>query len=193
MLTILNKILDTLNSIKKINIAKDTAVMGMFSGLLGVLALETLNILMGKKFYFSRIAATMLSNRFGSTRMGNILLGFIMSLTVGAGVGSVFTGLLKLTGKSFLLLKSIFVSLSAWVCLFSYGNKINLFGHRQRKIKDNYSAFLQHILFGLIMSLITRCFCKTNRIKLKANKEISGQAASTCPSSSNTLFAQVYE
>lgn len=79
MLTFLNKTLDILSFIKKMNIAKDTMVMGMFIGLLGVLALETLNLLLGKKLYFSRIAATMLSNKFGSIKLENILLSFIMN------------------------------------------------------------------------------------------------------------------
>lgn len=152
LINTLTIILNGLHQLKKSNAMKDSMVVGLISGATGSVAVEFINVLLGNKLFFGKVASSMVVNPLRSFRLKNILLGEIMHITVGAGIGSVIVGLLKTTGKDMLMLKWLFVSMSAWIGLHHLGNKIGLFSLRPHSTKNHYFDLIQHVLYGITTS-----------------------------------------
>ncbi len=141
-----------INLLKKSNSMKDSVIVGLMSGLIGSIAIEALNVLSGKKLLFGKLASSMNVNPFRSYQRKNILLGEAMHLTMGAGIGTVIVQFLKRTGKEYMMAKSIFVSLMAWVGLHNLGNRFDVFSNKARSTKSQYLSLLQHIFYGVTTS-----------------------------------------
>jgi hypothetical protein len=122
--------------LKKSNAMKDSVIVGLMSGLVGSIAIETLNVVSGKKLLFGKLASSMTVNPFRSYQRKNILLGEAMHLTMGAGIGAVIVQVLRRTGKEYMMAKSIFVSLMAWIGLNNLGNRFDVFSNKARSTKS---------------------------------------------------------
>lgn len=150
------RIINGLHQVKQSNSMKDSMIVGLISGVLGSVAIELLNVLLGKNLFFGKVASSMVVNPLRSKKLKNILIGEIMHLTVGAGIGCIIAGLLKKTGKDWGIIKGIFVSLLAWIGLHHLGNKIDLFSIKLRSTKSQYFALIQHIFYGLTTSAVIK-------------------------------------
>lgn len=138
--------------LKKSDAMKDSVIVGLMSGLLGSIAVETINVVSGKKLLFGKLASSIIVNPFRSYQRKNILLGEAMHLTMGAGIGSVIVQVLRRTGKEYMMAKSIFVSLMAWIGLHTLGNRFDVFSNKARSTKSQYLSLLQHIVYGATTS-----------------------------------------
>ena len=154
----ISSIRNGLHQLKRSNLMKDSMMVGLFSGIVGAVAVELLNIFMGKNLYFGKIASSMNINRLRSNRSKNMFIGEIMHLTVGAGIGSIIVALLKKTGKNSIYIKGIFVSLSAWLGLNHLGNRMDIFRMKTSSTKDHYFALLQHLIYGITTSAVINYF-----------------------------------
>jgi hypothetical protein len=133
---------------------KDSMIVGLISGTAGAVAIELLNVLMGKNLFFGKIASSMVVNPLRSKGFKNMLLGEFMHLTVGAGIGTVIVALVKKTGKNLIFIKGIFVSLLAWVGLHNLGNRMDLFSIKPHSTKNHYFALIQHLFYGITTSAV---------------------------------------
>lgn len=151
-----NRIVNLLHQLKQSNSMKDSMIVGLFSGLLGAVIMELLNVLFGRKLFFGKTASSMIVNSVRSNRLKNIMFGEIMHLTVGAGIGSIITMLLEKTGKNFVVIKGTFISLLAWIGLHNIGHRMDLFSVKPRATKNHYFSLIQHLGYGICTSALIK-------------------------------------
>ena len=151
-----SRIFNGLLWLKKRNFMKDSITVGLISGAIGAITIESFNVLSGKGLFFGKIASSMIVNPLRSHRLKNIIIGELMHLTVGASIGTIIAQLLKRTGKDLVIIKGIFVSLLAWIGLHHLGNKMDLFSIKPRSTKNHYYALFQHLLYGITTSAVIK-------------------------------------
>ncbi|HBV85901.1 MAG TPA: hypothetical protein DEF42_04385 [Desulfosporosinus sp.] len=157
-----SRILNGLNQISKTKSVKDYLIVGLISGAVGSIVIELVNLLLGKKLLFGKLASSMIINPLRSNRLKNILIGELMHLTVGASIGAAITTLLKKTGKDFLIIKGTFAGLLAWIGLHNLGNRMDLFSIKPHSTKNHFFAFIQHVLYGISTSAVIKYLAKTD-------------------------------
>lgn len=156
--------------LKKSDSMKDSVIVGLMSGLAGSIAIEAVNVVTGKKLLFGKLASSMIVNPFRSYQRKNILLGEAMHLITGSGIGTIIVQVLKRTGKEYMMVKGIFVSLMAWVGLHNFGRRYDMYSNKARSTKSQYASLLQHIFYGITTSAA---------INYLANPVIFQQASNT--------------
>ncbi len=179
--------LQGLNQLKKSTLMNDSMVVGLISGTLGAITIELFNLLLGKKLFFGKVASSMVVNPLRSMRLKNILFGEIMHLTVGAGIGSIMSVLLKKTGKDLVILKGTFVSLLAWIGLHNLGNKMDLFSIKPHSTKNHYFALIQHVLYGITTSAVMKYIANPDAFQQSSITKSKRQ-----PSERNLLYDQPF-
>lgn len=150
------RIVNGLRQLRQSKFMKDSMIVGLFSGLLGAVAIELVNTLLGKKLFFGKAASSMVVNSVRSNRLKNIMFGEIMHLTVGAGIGSIITIIIEKTGKDFVMIKGTFISLLAWIGLHNIGRRMDLFNIKPRSTRNHYFSLIQHLGYGICTSALIK-------------------------------------
>jgi hypothetical protein len=160
-----------LSLLKKSDLMKDSVIVGLVSGLMGGIAIELFNVVSGKRLLFGKLASSMVVNPFRSYQRKNILIGELMHLTTGATVGTIIVEFIKRTGKEYMMVKSIFVSLLAWIGLHNLGDRFDIFTNKTRTTKSHFIAFLQHVVYGVITSSAINYFANPVIFQQPSNRQ----------------------
>lgn len=132
---------------------KDSMLVGMLSGLLGVICMDLSSLLLwrNKKLegLHGHIAGSMIMNTFKLNKGKNFLIGQLFHMSVGSAIGVGMVEILKKYGKDHYILKGGFLSVTVWSILYNFGQRMGFYKMNPRLIRSSYSAILNHLIFGL--------------------------------------------
>lgn len=138
------------------NKIKDSMVVGMLGGLIGVICMDTSSLILWRnkktEGLYGHLAGSMIMNPFRLNKGSNFLIGQIFHMTVASGIGVGMVEILKRYGKDHHNLKGGFLSVAVWSVLYNFGQRMGFYRMNPRLIKSSYSAIWHHLLFGLVTS-----------------------------------------
>lgn len=146
-------LLNVFSRIQRVLMMKDSITVSIFSGLLGTLAMDTLNLRFWQKgrteTLYGHIAGSIFVNPFRLNQRKNFWLGQIMHLITGAVLAYPLTLILKKTGKDNLLLKGAFFGAITWEFIYGIGQRFKVFSVRPHLTKTHYAELFSNILYGI--------------------------------------------
>jgi len=150
----LNNVLNFLRTIQRVFKIKDSIARSLFSGFLGTLAMDTVNLIFWKlgktEFLHGHMAGSVYVNAFRTNQRKNFWLGQLTHQLTGASLAIPLNFILKKTGKDHLLLKGAFFGTMAWEVLYGIGQKFGLFTTKPRMTKSHYAELLNHVIYGIV-------------------------------------------
>lgn len=152
----LNSVLDLIKTVQRGFKIKDSITASLFSGLLGTLAMDSLNTILWKKgkseVLFGHMAGSMFMRPFRTNQRKNYLLGLISHLLTGTVVAIPLNYIMKKTGKDNFALKGAVYGMITWEFIYGVGQRIMLFSAKPRLTKTHYSMIFNHLVYGLVTS-----------------------------------------
>lgn len=141
------------NLTKRVPRIKDSAVLGLLSGLIGTIPMDVIDLffwIFGKhEMLYGHLAGSMIFRPIRMHRRENFLIGHIMHLLTGSALGLFMTGFLKKTGKDHHLIKGSFIGMMGWMTLYEFGQRVKWFTLKARKSSTFYTAFLMNVVYGM--------------------------------------------
>ncbi|WP_052090830.1 hypothetical protein [Desulfosporosinus sp. HMP52] len=141
-----------LNLYQKIPRIKDTTILGLISGTLGVLAMDTFDIiawLKGKhEMLYGHLSGSMIFHPIRTHRRENFIIGKFMHVITGGALGCLVTWYLQKTGKDHHLIKGSMIGLGSWLILYEFGQNRGWFALKARKSSSFYISILANIIYG---------------------------------------------
>lgn len=138
------------------NKIKDSMVVGILSGLIGVICMDISNLILWRtkktEGLYGHLAGSMIMNPFRLNKGSNFLIGQIFHMSVASGIGVGMVEILKRYGKDHHYVKGGFMSVAIWSVLYNFGQRMGFYRTNPRLIKSSYSAILHHLIYGLVTS-----------------------------------------
>ena len=132
---------------------RDTVVLGVLSGLAGNLAKNFSNYFLWRtgrtEMLYGHLAASMFTAPEDVHETGNLAVGYLFDLVMGAGLGIPMVYLLKKTGKDYHLLKGAGMGLLAWGLIYGMSPNLKIVSIKPNMSKTNFSALWNNLLYGL--------------------------------------------
>lgn len=173
----LSKIAQALSIKHKI---KDSMVLGIISGLIGVTSMDISNTLLwrtGKtEGLYGHLAGSMIMSPRRINKGKNFFLGQLFHMTVGSIIGVIMVQILKKFGKDHHIVKGGFFSIVTWGFLYNFGQKMGFYRMNPRLTKSGYAAVLHHIIYGLTTS---KAVVTLGDPSIFPNNELNGEANSS--------------
>lgn len=143
-----------INTIQRGFKIKDTITASLFSGLLGTLAMESLNIFLWKKgkseVLFGHIAGSIFVRPFRTNQRKNYWLGKISYLITGSTLAIPLNYIMKKTGKDNSLLKGTVYATIVWEIVYGMGQRLKIFAAKPHLTKTHYAMLINHTIYGLV-------------------------------------------
>lgn len=138
---------------KKIN---DSIVVGILSGLIGILCMDTSNFILWRakktEGLYGHLAGSMIMRPSKLKKGKNFLIGQIFHMSVGSSVGVIMTQILKRFGKDYHILKGGILSFATWGFLYNFGQRMGFYRMNPHLTKSSYAAIWHHLIYGLVTS-----------------------------------------
>jgi len=138
------------------NRIKDSMLVGMLGGLVGVICMDFSSLLLWRnqktEGLFGHIAGSMIMNPFRLNKRKNFLIGQLFHMSVGSGIGIGMVEILKKYGKDHHIVKGGFLSIAVWSILYNFGQRMGFYRMNPRLTRSSYSTILNHLIYGLVTS-----------------------------------------
>ena len=135
---------------------KDSMVVGILGGLLGVTCMDISNIILWRnkktEGLYGHLAGSMIMKPYKLNKGRNYLLGQIFHMTVGSGLGVGMVQILKRFGKDHLIMKGGFYSVAIWGFLYNFGQRMGFYRAAPHLTKSSYAAIWHHFIYGFVTS-----------------------------------------
>ncbi|MEW6426062.1 MAG: hypothetical protein AB1523_15225 [Bacillota bacterium] len=132
---------------------RDTVALGILSGLIGNLAKNISNYFLWRtghtEVLYGHLAGSMFAAPEDVHETGNLVIGQLFDMVMGAGLGVPMVYLLKKTGKDYYLLKGAGTGLLAWGLLYGLGPNVKVISIKPKMFKTHFSALWHNVLYGL--------------------------------------------
>ncbi|AFM40356.1 hypothetical protein Desaci_1330 [Desulfosporosinus acidiphilus SJ4] len=144
------------NRIKELKKLQDSISIGLLSGLIGTIFMDSSNLLIFKagksETLYGYIAGALFVPPYRTKQKKNFILGELAHFGIGSIWGIPLFYILKKTGKDHHLVKGIFISMLSLGTLIG-GIKFGIL-KKFRFTKTYYSALWNHLVYGLVSSQV---------------------------------------
>lgn len=149
----LNNLLNLFSKLQRVLKMKDSIAVSLFSGFLGTLAMNTLNLIFWKKgqteTLYGHIAGSIFVRPFRTNQRKNFWLGEATHFVTGAVLAYPLNLILKKTGKDHLILKGAFFGAVTWEFIYGLGQRFEVFSSKPHFTKTHYAELFNNILYGV--------------------------------------------
>ncbi|AFQ43331.1 hypothetical protein [Desulfosporosinus meridiei] len=150
---IISLIIGLLGFTRKVGKMKDSMVISMLGGLVGVISMDMINILLfitkKSENTLAHVGGSMFVHKIRVNQPKNELLGQIWHMLTGIGLGIPIMYCLKATGINYHRMKGAFIGAMSWGLVYGLGGKIQLYSAKPRLTKTHFSYLLTDIVYGL--------------------------------------------
>ena len=141
-----------LNLSRRIPRIKDSAVLGLISGLIGTFAMDIIDFGAWRKgkheMLYGHLSGSIIFRPIRMHRRENYIIGQVMHMLAGSAIGGLMTWFMKKTGKDHHLFKGSIIGMLTWLTLYEFGQRQKWFTSKARKSVTFYYAFLMNVIYG---------------------------------------------